>query len=542
VDNLRSRILPPSAPSPYAGPRPNLAPTGQVAALLVLVASGCASLAPASHASRGVQILPHPDEPSGPHGPRLALVVGNQAYRVGALESPRNDATAIAARLGELGFEATLLLDTGRTELADAISRFGDRLAQRGGLGLFYYAGHGLQVDHENYLVPVDARLESRSQVGVDAVPLAHVLSAMGRPRTEDGANVIILDACRNDPFPPAGRGGTRGLALLDAPPETVIAFATSPGGLAAESKPFGLYTGALLRHLGEPGLPLSELWMATGSDVKRETREAQRPWVSTDLTDDVVLGPPAEHESTATELHAQAAQLYADGDLLAARAAAERAAKSADQPLTTTQRDELTSLAQRIDDELVTLVLEVEPTTAMLSVDGKPRFSVEGRVQLNPGRHVVRLSDQGYAAVTQTLELERGARQRLSVVLQAEAVRGDRERRMAWVLGGASVGLVGGSLGLAVAAASRKDRLDEACPNGTCDPDVAFDWRHTRDSGRRLERAAWGLAGLGVAAGAGALLMRYGMHWLGLADEHDVSVAAACDAHGCEASARTWF
>ena len=157
---------------------------------------------------------------------RIALVIGNSAYKSAPLRNPAKDAQSMSAVLRGLGFEVTLVKDASLRQMQQAILAFGQKL-QQGGVGLFYYAGHGLQSRGQNYLIPVDAEIDSEAAVRVAAVPVDLVTDQMGDAANR--INLIILDACRNNPFERSLRGGSRGLAAVDAARGTLIAYAPHP-------------------------------------------------------------------------------------------------------------------------------------------------------------------------------------------------------------------------------------------------------------------------------------------------------------------------
>ncbi|MEL6180181.1 MAG: caspase domain-containing protein, partial [Myxococcota bacterium] len=216
---------------------------------------------------------------------RIALVIGNANYTVGRLANPVNDARAMATALSELGFEVTLHTNLKQNAMKRAIIDFGRKLRKaRGGVGLFYYAGHGMQVRGRNYLIPLGATIEGESYVDVEAVDMGQVMAAMGEARNR--LNIMVLDACRNNPFEQATRSMSRGLAFTSAPQGTLIAYATSPGRVAADGAGRnGTYTEALLKHMKTPGLPIEEMFKRVRSDVISVTDQQQTPWESSSLT-----------------------------------------------------------------------------------------------------------------------------------------------------------------------------------------------------------------------------------------------------------------
>ena len=230
---------------------------------------------------------------------RHALVVGNGAYQEGPLANPVNDAADMTRALRELGFEVTVLNNADKRALLTALRQFNERLRQ-GEMGLFFYAGHGVQVAGENYLIPVDAQLALQADVEIDAIDLRKVLNAM------DGNNaavkIVILDACRDNPFYRRWRSSgrampSRGLAeTRQTGSGTIIAFATAPGQTAADGQPGSRnspYTAALLKHLRTPGLNIQMMFNYVRSDVSRTTQGKQMPWEQASLFGEVVLNPP---------------------------------------------------------------------------------------------------------------------------------------------------------------------------------------------------------------------------------------------------------
>ena len=218
---------------------------------------------------------------------RMALVVGNAAYADVPLRNPVNDATDVTAALRQLGFEVELLRDASRRQMQDAVRAFGRRLAQ-GGAGLFYYAGHGLQVAGENYLVPIGADIKAEFDVEHEAVSAGWILSAM--EYAGNGLNLVILDACRNNPYSRRFRGRSAlGLAAPARPATgSLIAYATAPNSVAEDgSGRNGLYTKHLLRYMQEPGLDVEDMFKKVRIAVGRESGGAQTPWELSSLTGD---------------------------------------------------------------------------------------------------------------------------------------------------------------------------------------------------------------------------------------------------------------
>lgn len=212
------------------------------------------------------------------HERRIALVIGNSAYRYTAkLTNPINDAEDIAKILTRLNFKVILRTNADLETMADAIFEFGQNL-QGGGIGLFYYAGHGVQVKGENYLLPVDANLLREDEVKRKAISANDVLEKMGEGKSH--LNLVFLDACRNNPFPSTSRSISRGLTTMYAPNGTLLVFSTNPDNVALDgSGRNGTYTKHLLQHLDHPGLEIGMMLRKVRTAVKEETGGKQVPW-----------------------------------------------------------------------------------------------------------------------------------------------------------------------------------------------------------------------------------------------------------------------
>ena len=209
---------------------------------------------------------------------RLALVIGNANYMQSAkLNNTINDANSMAEALKEIGFEVIKVTDGSYEQMKNAIYTFGDRI-QDANVSLFYYAGHGLEVDGTNYLVPVDANITSALDVKLKAIPLTGVVRTM-EFTNDEGLNMIILDACRNNPFPTGKRSSGSGLVQVQPPSGTLIAYATDPGSVASDGdKANGLYTGELVKQL-RVSQRIEDIFMNTRNAVEKISGGKQRPW-----------------------------------------------------------------------------------------------------------------------------------------------------------------------------------------------------------------------------------------------------------------------
>jgi hypothetical protein len=195
------------------------------------------------------------------------------------------------ATLQDLGFDVTSGVNINQREMKRLIREFGKRL-KGGGAGLFYYAGHGVQMAGRNYLIPVEADIQTEADLEDAGVDLALVLNYMDD--AQNGLNFVILDACRNNPFSRGFRSASGGLAQVDAPTGTLIAYATAPGRVAADGTgKNGLYTSALLKAMRVPGLSATEMFMRVRAEVMGRTGNKQVPWEASSLVGSFYFMPP---------------------------------------------------------------------------------------------------------------------------------------------------------------------------------------------------------------------------------------------------------
>lgn len=220
--------------------------------------------------------------------PRIALVIGNGAYASSPLTNPASDAQLMSRTLTGLGFEVIERRDGDQATMKRAIQDFGLKLERAGptAVGLFFYAGHGVQLNGRNYLIPTRARIERDSDLEIEAVSADWVLEQMRYARNR--LNLVILDACRNNPFVRSFRSADRGLARMDAPAGVLIAYSTAPGDVAADGNSRNSpYTEALARVMREPGQPVEQVFKRTRIAVLGATDGRQTPWESSSLTGD---------------------------------------------------------------------------------------------------------------------------------------------------------------------------------------------------------------------------------------------------------------
>lgn len=242
-----------------------------------------------------IQCGASPDEPPAP--PKYALVLANGHYSVEPLQNPLSDAALVAHALEKTGFQVEVHSDLNRSDFYEAINVFTARLPP-GSVSLIYFAGHGMQIHGINYLIPVDMVPTSETGVASRAFALSVILDKVQAAKSV--VNIVVLDACRNDPFKPASPLALRGyadlgLARVVSPKGTVIAYSTAPGQLADDGKggANSPYSSTLAFELQRPGLTVEQVLKGVGDSVRRKTLDDQQPWFESSLVDDFYFVPP---------------------------------------------------------------------------------------------------------------------------------------------------------------------------------------------------------------------------------------------------------
>jgi TonB family protein len=228
-----------------------------------------------------------PSEFSSTIGKRIALVVGNANYKVRPLKNPKNDADDVSRSLKATGFDVIDLRDATLPQMRTAVRQFGDRLINND-VGLVYYSGHGVEVKGRNYFIPVNADIQREDEIADQGLDVSLILEKMNT--AGKGVNILIVDACRDDPFGRSFRSSSRGLAQMDAPRGTIIAYATSPGKVASDGDPRernSPYTKHLVKAMQSPNKPIEQVFKEVRRAVQDETKNQQTPWENTSLSGD---------------------------------------------------------------------------------------------------------------------------------------------------------------------------------------------------------------------------------------------------------------
>ena len=218
-------------------------------------------------------------------GKRLALVIGNASYKTRPLDNPINDADDVSLALRQSGFEVIDVRNATLAQMRSSIRQFGDKLLISD-VGLVYYSGHGIEVKGQNYLIPVNADIRRSDEVADQSLNMGLILEKM--ETAQKGVNILIVDACRDDPFGRSYRSASSGLAQVDAPRGTIVAFATSPGKVAADGQGRNSpYTKNLVKAMQVPNTPIEQVFKQVRRAVQDETKNQQTPWENTSLSGD---------------------------------------------------------------------------------------------------------------------------------------------------------------------------------------------------------------------------------------------------------------
>jgi uncharacterized caspase-like protein len=218
-------------------------------------------------------------------GKRIALVIGNAKYNIRPLQNPVNDADDMSKALKGSGFDVLDLRNASLREMTEGARKFGDMLKTHD-VGLVYYSGHGIEVKGRNYFIPVNADIKREDEVAFQSLDVGLILEKMAT--ANKSVNIMIVDACRDDPFGRSFRSSSSGLAAVDAPKGSLIAFATSPGKVAVDGDGRNSpYTKHLVRAMQQPNKKIEEVFKEVRRAVQAETKDQQTPWENTSLSGD---------------------------------------------------------------------------------------------------------------------------------------------------------------------------------------------------------------------------------------------------------------
>jgi len=302
---------------------------------------------------------------------RMALVIGNSSYtNVTALPNPANDAKAMAKFLTSAGFQVMQAPNLTQADMRRTVSNFAGMVAEKGPdtVALVFYAGHGLQVDGENYLVPIDASIQREGDVALQSMRLADVMNALATLPSK--ARIVILDACRNNPFSEINKTTGHGLAIVDAPNGSLVSYSTAPGTEAQDGDGANSpYTSALMKIGQEPGLPIEQALKRVRLAVNDATGHQQTPWESSSLTSEFSFFPPVAGSARTAPPSAGLAPVSATPISTGGAASATAGGSAADVRSVETWRKELKSHTAREAYEIVIREDKVEAYQAYLAL-----------------------------------------------------------------------------------------------------------------------------------------------------------------------------
>ncbi|MCG7853284.1 MAG: caspase family protein [Methanosarcinaceae archaeon] len=294
---------------------------------------------------------------------RVALVIGNGAYKNSPLKNPVNDANDMATVLTDLGFKVIRKTNASRRDMVLAVNDFGREL-RKTDVGLFYYAGHGMQIEGRNYLIPIGANVADEHDVEFEGVDAGRILGKM--EAAGNTVNIVFLDACRDNPFTRSFRTSSRGLVRMDAPKGSFIAYATEPGNTSADGEgrnsPF---TKHLLKYIKKPGLKIEDVVKRVRAEVTSETGDKQLPWQSSSLVGDFYF--VIEGKVTVT----QAPPTKVSEELEKERARLEKERKELERMKLEVERQKLEAERKRLEAEKKKL------ETTKLQPESKPKPKV---------------------------------------------------------------------------------------------------------------------------------------------------------------------
>lgn len=361
---------------------------------------------------------------------RIALVLGNSDYQVGRLKNPINDAEAVAKSLkDDLGFEVILATNTNRIELYKSVQRFRKKIT-KDSVALFYYSGHGIEVAGKNYLLPVDNQdIHTQEDVPMLSVSANDILIQMEASASK--LNIMILDACRDNPLPSTSKSANRGLSRIEGSRGSIIAYATRAGQVAQDGitnhSPF---TQALLNNLTKTGYSVAEMFNSVGLEVIKSTNNVQVPWVSSSPVPRVFLASNNTYSQNSNQNTSSTQNM---GDLTSAELSAWQGVRQCDDVnkvlafIRDFPKGTFTSVAKNCLDKLtanqqLALYIDTDPSNAkvrFLNVDSIYQYGIK----LKPARYQLEVSHSGYETIQRWVTLSHTQQAMVIVLNKKEQV-----------------------------------------------------------------------------------------------------------------------
>jgi len=356
---------------------------------------------------------------------RIALVIGNSAYgeEIGNLKNPENDARDIANALVALGFSVTKKFNADKRQMRQAINQFGKQLAQPNSVGLFYFAGHGVQVKNRNYLIPVGAAIDGETDVEYEAIDAGRILGKM--EAAGNSLNLVILDACRDNPFDGSFRAAySRGLTRIPVPRGSMILYAASPGEKAADGQGRnGVFTQNLLQKLNQPGLTVDQVFKQTAEAVYSATGRKQLPYREGSIIGEFYFRLTRINKST-SPTPSPMVSLASTEDIFI------QYMDKDDQIQIQTYLDEypqgklavlFRAKLKKFEISEYTLTVRSNVNGDTVYIDGKNYGTTRLDVKLPPGEYTLKIEKEGYETFEQMLQL--ASNQTVRGVLKKEAL-----------------------------------------------------------------------------------------------------------------------
>jgi formylglycine-generating enzyme required for sulfatase activity len=350
---------------------------------------------------------------------RVALVIGNSNYSGSPLKNPVNDASDIAESLEKLGFSVAIELDQSHAQIKEKLQEFGQQLKEAD-VGFFYYAGHGVQAEGTNYLIPVNADMSDQDNIIKEAISISSILQKM--EIAGNGINIVVLDACRNNPLSKRfDRPMGKGLAVLKAPSASFIAYATAPGSVAADgSGENGLYTQYLLKNISVPGQTIEQMFKKVRVAVVQDSSGEQVPWENSSLLGEFLFVEPLESDKAFTSGGYYSADKF---ELDYWNTVQKSPSKSLyESYLKKFPQGDFRLVAQeklkQMGNGMLTIRSNVFGDT--IKINGEPRGSSKASFSLEPGDYSIEISKLGFDSITRKITVVAEQHLALQFALQA--------------------------------------------------------------------------------------------------------------------------
>ncbi|MCK5831877.1 MAG: caspase family protein [Methylococcales bacterium] len=332
-------------------------------------------------------------------GPKTALVIGNSSYKSIPLANPANDATDIANNLELLGFEVIHKDNLTRQQMRSVIREYGKKLKIKGGAGIFFYAGHGMQVSGKNYLIPIGANIQSEFEVPDESVEADLLLRALDDAKNP--LNIIVLDACRDNPFARSFRSTTRGLTRMEGGTGTLIAYSTGPGNVAMDGEGRNSpYTKHLLKQMTQTGLSIEQVFKRVRVGVENDSGGKQTPWETSSLRGDFYFVPETTQDTSTPK--------YRDTNKIEQTTMTQAKLVEPEPKIgRDLKANTLMSNFNSSNNDTYKLTIYTNPSSAQVRILNLEKAYQSG-MELTPGDYNIEISDEGYISKKQWVTIDK--------------------------------------------------------------------------------------------------------------------------------------